>query len=1050
MKDFTRFLIALCTCCLFAVLPKTTFSQNPIIKLNFDESNGAMPVNTGTASATFVRSDLTPLPSTNVPSIDGNVGSLDFGVTPANYFVESSTTIPALANLSAFTITGWVNAKSNVAGSGGNRIVSWINHGGDGVDLVMESNGRLRIGVNGWPDNSIAYTGNGRITIDPQAGADNWIFFAVTYNSSSGEILWYIGDNSGTLIPDGGSILAAGAVGSNIAKLAIGAFNSATRNPGTYDRMFRGLIDDIRIYGSALSFEDLETIFGFNVDTTPPDKITDLRIVNTTPTTLTATWSTPPNSGVTSYAFYTYDLTNGPMSATSLGLVNTYTTFVPLLPGSTQRVVLIAFDAAGNSYSAEVTTTLPFEIPAADNTLVSLSFNEPNLTFQNAGTAAASFVRSANVPASNSNTPAGVGGAFSFDFGTSIGNYYGSSIDPINELKNLDAFTITGWVNNRSTAAGSGGNRILSWINNGGDGVDLVYQSNGSLRLGVDQWPDSSPAFSSANKVTTNSAIPPTNWTFFAVTYQSTTGQVAFYFGNNATDATLDVVRSYPGRGATGTNIGKLAIGAFNDATRNAGTYDRMFRGLIDNITVHGAALSPAEIVAVQRRSAGDTTPPPAPTLLTAQEVTTSSVTLHWQVPPTPNDIAMYVITGSNGTVQFGGGSTSVTPFNIPGLDANTTYTFFVQSKDHAGNLSAPSNTITFTTLSTQSPLINLSLDEDTGVNPVNVGSLSSSFNRSAGIPISAAVIARGAGAFGFDVNAGDYYVESQGVIDGLKNLSAFTITGWINNQVAVTGSGGNRIVSWINNGGDGVDLVYQSNGSLRLGVDQWPDGSPAFSSPNKVTTLNNPTLQSTNWIFFAVTYRSNGTVEYYFGKPDALATLDVTRSYAGPGTTGSNIGRLALGNFNSATRNPSTYDRMFRGFMDDIHIFGSALSLTEIINVQLENIAVTPRNTSSVARYESETVLPEQAGELTKLFQNYPNPFESETTIDLYVPHSAKVALIIVNDLSGRSLQNIEVTERGKTSVTIGSGGMRNGMYFYSLLLDGKTQDTKRMAISR
>jgi hypothetical protein len=408
----------------------------------------------------------------------------------------------------------------------------------------------------------------------------------------------------------------------------------------------------------------------------------------------------------------------------------------------------------------------------------------------------------------------------------------------------------------------------------------------------------------------------------------------------------------------------------------------------------------------------------------------------------------MYIITGSTGAGQFGA-SSSLTPFNYPGLNSNTTYTFFVQSKDHAGNLSAPSNTITFTTLSVQSPLINLSLDENSGVNPVNVGSLSSSFNRSSGIPVSASVIARGAGSFGFDVNAGNYYVESQGVIDGLKNLSAFTITGWINNQVAVAGSGGNRIVSWINHGGDGVDLVYQSNGSLRLGVDQWPDFSPAFSSPSKVTTLNNATLQSTNWIFFAVTYRSNGTVEYYFGKPDALATLDVTRSYAGPGTTGSNIGKLALGNFNSATRNPSTYDRMFRGFMDDIHIFGSALSLAEIINVQLENIAVTPRNTSSAARYESETALPEEEEELTKLFQNYPNPFESETTIDLYIPHAAKVARVIVNDLSGRSLNNIEVTERGKTSVTIGSG-MNHGMYFYSLLVDGKTEDTKRMAITK
>ena len=1056
MRDFTRFLIALCTCCLLAVLPKITFAQpgvpptlpSPIIQLSFDEANGATPLNTGTASATFVRSNLTPVTSTNVPSQDGNVNALDFGVTPANYYVESSTIIPELRNMTSFTITGWVNAKSNVAGSGGNRIVSWINNGGEGVDLVMESNGRLRLGVDGWPDFSIAYTGNGRITVDPQGGSANWIFFAVTYDSNSGEVLWYIGNNSGTLIPDGGAVLGAGAIGSNIAKLAIGAFNSATRSPATYDRMFRGSIDDIRIYGSALSFENLETIFGFNEDTTTPNKITDLRIVNTTPTSLTVAWSTPPNSGVTRYDLTMWDLTNGPQSAIALGLVNTFTTFVPLLPGSTQRVVLTAFDAAGNSYSAEVTTTLPFE-QQPPNTLVSLSFNEPNLTFQNAGTAVASFLRSDGTPASNMNTPAGVGGAFCFDFGTSIGNYYATSAAPINELKNLNSFTITGWVNNRSNAAGAGGNRILSWINNGGDGVDLVYQSDGSLRLGVDQWPDFSPAFSSTNKVTTSSSASPTNWIFFAVTYQSSTGQVGFYFGDNATNATLDVIRNYPGRGPTGTNIAKLAIGAFNDATRNPATYDRMFKGLIDNITVHGAALSQAEIVAAQRRSAVDTTPPPAPTSLTAQNITTSSVRLQWQPPQDQSDINRYYVTGRVGTAQFGG-TTSLTYSDRPGLEANTTYTFFVQSMDLAGNLSAPSNTITFTTLSTQFPLIKLSLDENTGVNPVNAGSLSSSFNRSAGIPISAAVIARGAGSFGFDVNAGDYYVESQGVIDGLKNLSAFTIAGWINNQVQVAGSGGNRIVSWINHGGDGVDLVYQSDGSLRLGVDQWPDYTPAFSSPGKVTTLNNPTLQSTNWIFFAVTYRSNGQVEYYFGKPDALATLDVTRSYAGPGTTGSNIGKLALGNFNSATRNPSTYDRMFRGYMDGIQIFGSALTLAEIIHVQQDDGVVTPRNTSSVARYESATVLPEEAEELTQLFQNHPNPFESETTIDLYVPHAAKMARVIVNDLSGRSLKNIEVTGRGKTSVTIGSGDMNNGMYFYSLLIDGKRLDTKRMAITR
>src|SRR5687768_12114557 len=96
MKDFTRFLTALCTCCVLAVLPKTIFAQNPIIKLSFDEASGVAPLNSGTASATFVRSNSTPVTSTNAPLQDGNVSSLDFGVTPGNYFVESSIIIPEL------------------------------------------------------------------------------------------------------------------------------------------------------------------------------------------------------------------------------------------------------------------------------------------------------------------------------------------------------------------------------------------------------------------------------------------------------------------------------------------------------------------------------------------------------------------------------------------------------------------------------------------------------------------------------------------------------------------------------------------------------------------------------------------------------------------------------------------------------------------------------------------------------------------------------------------------------------------------------------------
>ncbi|HEX6225194.1 MAG TPA: LamG-like jellyroll fold domain-containing protein [Chryseolinea sp.] len=259
-------------------------------------------------------------------------------------------------------------------------------------------------------------------------------------------------------------------------------------------------------------------------------------------------------------------------------------------------------------------------VPAGTRPLIYLKFNEHDNYVnnpRNSGTAVSAFTKSLNTP---SYVPGNVVGAtgtnwYCLDFGTTPGNFFVESSAPINELKNLSAFTLTGWLNCKSSATGSGGNRIISWINNGGEGVDLVYQNNGSLRLGVDGWPDNSPAYSSASKVKAHAEAPRENWVFFAVTYQSN-GQVQFYFGNETTNASLDVTRAYPGRGAAGSAIGKLAIGAFNGATRSSGTYDRMFRGMIDDIQVHGSVLTLQDIIAVQRYTGQDLEAPPRPSNL--------------------------------------------------------------------------------------------------------------------------------------------------------------------------------------------------------------------------------------------------------------------------------------------------------------------------------------------------------------------------------------------------------------------------------------------------
>src|SRR5688572_2178592 len=346
MKDFTHFLTALCTCYMFAVLPTTIFAQNPIIKLNFDEASG-VPLNSGTASATFVRSSMSPVTSTNVPLQNGNVRSLDFGVTPGNYFVESSTIIPALQNLSAFTITGWVNARSNVTGSGGNRIISWINNGGNGVDLVYQSNGSLRLGVDGWPDFSPAFSSPSKIPNNAAVPASNWTFFAVTYQSN-GQVQFYFGNNTADATLDvTRTYTAPGVTGTNIAKLAIGSFNSATRNSSTYDRMFRGMIDNVKVYSSVLNLSSIVAAQREGAgDIVPPSAPPFLTVNAQTNTTVSLSWvGSTDNVGVTGYAIY-----NGSTLLASVGNVSDYT-LTGLTPGTSYSLTLKARDAA-NNYSA--------------------------------------------------------------------------------------------------------------------------------------------------------------------------------------------------------------------------------------------------------------------------------------------------------------------------------------------------------------------------------------------------------------------------------------------------------------------------------------------------------------------------------------------------------------------------------------------------------------------------------------------------------------------------------------------------------------------------
>lgn len=83
-------------------------------------------------------------------------------------------------------------------------------------------------------------------------------------------------------------------------------------------------------------------------------------------------------------------------------------------------------------------------------------------------------------------------------------------------------------------------------------------------------------------------------------------------------------------------------------------------------------------------------------------------------------------------------------------------------------------------------------------------------------------------------------------------------------------------------------------------------------------------------------------------------------------------------------------------------------------------------------------------------LCQNTPNPFNSATQINYFIPANATSAEIYVFTLNGEMLHSYPISTFSNGSVTISGSTLYAGMYIYSLVVDGKVVDTKRMILTR
>ena len=79
-------------------------------------------------------------------------------------------------------------------------------------------------------------------------------------------------------------------------------------------------------------------------------------------------------------------------------------------------------------------------------------------------------------------------------------------------------------------------------------------------------------------------------------------------------------------------------------------------------------------------------------------------------------------------------------------------------------------------------------------------------------------------------------------------------------------------------------------------------------------------------------------------------------------------------------------------------------------------------------------------------LNQNQPNPFTKESSVNYQLAKDANIVLFNITDITGKVISSEKVnTNQGVHSVKIGS--LASGLYYYSLIVDGKSI-TKKMIV--
>ena len=153
--------------------------------------------------------------------------------------------------------------------------------------------------------------------------------------------------------------------------------------------------------------------------------------------------------------------------------------------------------------------------------------------------------------------------------------------------------------------------------------------------------------------------------------------------------------------------------------------------------------------------------------------------------------------------------------------------------------------------------------------------------------------------------------------------------------------------------------------------------------------------------------------------------------------------------------------DRLEKAFPDLVYVRkdgSKAINYVEMIPLLVQSINelsakidVLEGRTSEGAAKKTRSATNRQASSRSqnKLYQNTPNPFKEQTVIRFSLADDAQNAAICIFDMTGKTIKKLPVSS-GMESVSVGGYELGEGMFLYSLVVNGQEIDTKRMILSK